>query len=119
EFAGDGGYMASASSGKLTVTAGDLYIWPYVRSGKKGTNHLLKAYVRSLPDYVIQPGKSITFKVNGSVIGSSAVAADGWASATWAIPAGEATGAHTAAAEFAGDAWYKAVTATTSFNVVP
>ena len=119
EFAGDGGYMASANTGKLTVTAGDLYIWPYVRSGKKGTNHVLKAYVRSLPDYAIQPGKSITFKVNGSEVGTSSVAADGWASATWAIPAGEATGAHTAAAGFAGDAWYKALTATTGFNVVP
>jgi hypothetical protein len=118
EFPGDGGYMASANTGKLTVTAGDLYIWPYVRSGKRGTNHLLKAYVRSLPDYVIQPGKSITFKVNGSEIGTSAVGSDGWASATWAIPADEPTGAHTAAAEFAGDAWYKAVTANTPFNVV-
>ena len=118
EFPGDGGYMASANTGKLTVTAGDLYIWPYVRSGKRGTNHLLKAYVRSLPDYVIQPGKSITFKVNGSEIGTSAVGSDGWASATWAIPADEPTGAHTAAAEFAGDTWYKAVTANTPFNVV-
>jgi hypothetical protein len=119
EFAGDGGCMASANTGKLTVTAGDLYIWPYVRSGKRGTNHPLKAYVRSLPDYVIQPGKSIKFKVNGSDVGTGSVAADGWASATWAIPAGEATGPHTAAAEFAGDSWYKAVTATTSFTVVP
>ena len=119
EFAGDGGYMASANTGKLTVTAGDLYIWPYVRSGKRGTSHLLKAYVRSLPDYVIQPGKAITFKVNGTEVGTGAVAADGWASSTWSIPADEPTGAHTASAEFAGDAWYKAVTATTSFNVVP
>ncbi len=119
EFPGDGGYMASANTGKLTVTAGDLYIWPYVRTGKKGTNHLLKAYVRSLPDYVIQPGKAIAFKVNGSEVGTGAVGSDGWASATWAIPAGEPTGAHTAAAEFAGDAWYKAVTANAPFNVVP
>ena len=119
EFPGDGGYMASANTGKLTVTAGDLYIWPYVRSGKVGTAHPLRAYVRSLPDYVIQPGKSITFKVNGSTIGSAAVAADGWAAVTWAIPPGEPSGGHTANAEFAGDAWYAGVTANTTFNVVP
>jgi hypothetical protein len=47
------------------------------------------------------------------------VAADGWATVNWSIPAGEATGAHTATAEFAGDAWYVAVTASTAFNVVP
>ncbi|MCX6360476.1 MAG: Ig-like domain repeat protein [Armatimonadetes bacterium] len=117
-FAGDGGYLASSNNGKLTVTKGDLYIWPYIRSGKRGVSHPLRAYVRSLPDYVIQPGKSITFKVNGSTIGTTAVAADGWATVNWAIPALEPVGAHTGAAEFAGDAWYSAVTATTTFNVV-
>lgn len=97
---------------------GDLYLWPYVRSGKRGTNHPLQAYVRSLPDYVIQPGKSITFKVNGTTIGSVAVAATGWATVIWAIPAGEPTGSHTCTAEFAGDAWYAAVSVNTTFNVV-
>ncbi len=118
-WAGNAGYPASSNTGKLGVVQGNLYIWPYVRSGKRGTVHPLKAYVRSLPDYVIQPGKSITFKVNGSTIGSANVAADGWATVNWSIPAGEATGAHTATAEFAGDAWYVAVTANTAFNVVP
>jgi hypothetical protein len=118
EFAGDGGYKASANTGTLTVSQGDIYIWPYVRTGKAGTSHPLKAYVRSLPDYVIQPGKAIAFKVNGSEIGSGTVAADGWASTTWAIPAVEPAGAHTATAAFAGDAWYKAVTANTTFNVL-
>jgi hypothetical protein len=84
-----------------------------------GTTHPLKSYVRSLPDYVIQPGKSITFKVNGSVIGSANVAADGWATVNWAIPAGEPTGSHTATAEFAGDRWYLAASGGTAFNVVP
>ncbi len=119
EFAGDGGYLASANTGKLTVTQGNLYLWPYVRSGKVGTNHPLKAYVRSLPDYVIQPGKPITFSVNGTPVGTADVAADGWAAVTWSIPAGEPTGSHTASAAFAGDAWYAAVTANTAFNVVP
>ena len=118
-WAGNAGYPASSNTGKLGVVQGNLYLWPYVRSGKRGTVHPLKAYVRSLPDYVIQPGKSITFKVNGSTIGSANVAADGWATVNWSIPAAEATGSHTCAAEFAGDAWYVAVTANTAFNVVP
>ncbi len=118
EFDGDAGYTASANNGKLTALKGDVYIWPYVRSGKRGTNHPLKAYVRSLPDYVILPGKSISFKVNGSLISTTVVASDGWATVDWAIPSGETSGAHTATAEFAGDAWYQAVAASTSFNVV-
>ncbi|MCX6360357.1 MAG: hypothetical protein NT029_11135 [Armatimonadetes bacterium] len=118
-FAGDLGYLASSNTGKLTATKGNLYLWLYIRSGKRGADHPLRAYVRSLPDYVIQPGKSITFKVNGTTIGTAAAAADGWAAATWSIPAGEPTGAHTGAAEFSGDAWYSATAATSAFNVVP
>jgi hypothetical protein len=119
EFAGDGGFVSSANVGKLAVLKGNLYVWAYVRSGKAGTSHPLKAYVRSLPDYVIQPGKQITFSVNGTEVQAASVAADGWATATWAIPAGEPTGSHTATAAFAGDAWYEPVTASTAFNVVP
>jgi hypothetical protein len=117
-WAGNAGYPASNNTGKLGVVQGNLYIWPYVRSGKRGTVHPLKAYVRSLPDYVIQPGKSITFKVNGSTIGSANVAVDGWATVNWSIPAGEPVGSHTGTAAFAGDAWYAAVSANTAFNVV-
>ena len=119
EFAGDAGYNASANTGKLTVTKANLYLWPYVRSGKTGTTLPLKAYVRSLPDYVVQPGKSVAFSVNGTAVDTGVVAADGWATVTWAIPAGEATGAHTATAAFAGDDWYLPASANAAFNVVP
>ncbi len=119
EFAGDGGYLASANVGSLTVLKGILYIWPYARTGKAGTSHPLKAYVRSLPDYAIQPGKSIKFSVNGTEVQTVSVGADGWATAIWAIPAGEPSGAHTATSAFAGDAWYEAIAANTTFNVVP
>jgi hypothetical protein len=119
EFAGDAGYNASANNGKLTVTKANLYLWPYVRSSKRGANLPLKAYVRSLPDYVIQPGKVIAFSVNGTAVETGVVAADGWATVTWAIPAGEATGSHTATAAFAGDDWYLPASANATFNVVP
>jgi hypothetical protein len=75
--------------------------------------------VRSLPDYVIQPGKSIAFSVNGTGVGSADVAADGWASVGWFVPWSEPLGSHTATAAFAGDSWYAAVSANTTFNVVP
>jgi hypothetical protein len=101
------------------VLKGILYIWPYARTGKAGTSHPLKAYVRSLPDYAIQPGKSIEFSVNGTEVQTVSVGADGWATATWAIPVGEPSGAHTATSAFAGDAWYEAIAANTTFNVVP
>ncbi|MCX6360151.1 MAG: RCC1 repeat-containing protein [Armatimonadetes bacterium] len=119
QFDGTDGYMRSSGSGILTVTQGDLYIWPYIRTGKAGTGHMLKAYVRSLPDYKTQPGKAVAFKVDGSDVGTAVVASDGWASVTWAIPASEPAGAHTATCEFAGDAWYRPVAVNSQFNVVP
>ncbi|MCX6360543.1 MAG: hypothetical protein NT029_12075 [Armatimonadetes bacterium] len=119
EWAGNGGYLASANTGKLTANKADIYIWTYVRSAKRGTGHPLRAYVRSLPDYVILPGKSITFSVNGTEVGTGVVGADGWANVVWAMPADEPLGAHTARAAFAGDAWFVAGAGTLSFNVVP
>ncbi|MCX6360150.1 MAG: hypothetical protein NT029_10095 [Armatimonadetes bacterium] len=119
DSAGGAGYAASSATGTLSVTHGDLYLWPYIRTGKAGTNHALRAYVRSLPDYVIQPGKTIVFSVGGTEIGTAAVGADGWATSVWSIPADEPAGAHTAHAAFAGDAWYQAVSVNTTFNVVP
>ena len=118
EFAGDAGYRASAGQGGLTVTRGALYLWPYVRTGRAGTSHPLRAFVRSLPDYVVQPGKQVDFSVDGTAMGSGAVAADGWAASAWAIPSAQPAGSHTAAAAFAGDAWYAPATATAAFNVV-
>jgi hypothetical protein len=118
-WVGNAGYTASSNTGKLGVVQGNLYIWPYVRSAGRGRTLPLKAYVRSLPDYVIQPGKSIAFSVNGTGVGSADVAADGWASVGWFVPWSEPLGSHTAAAAFAGDSWYAAVLANTTFNVVP
>jgi hypothetical protein len=118
-WAGNGGYPASSGTGKLGVVQGDLYLWPYIRSAKKGAPTPLKAYVRSLPDYAVKPGKSLTFKVNGSVIGSASAGLDGWASLTWNMPTTEPVGPHTGTAAFAGDAWYAAVSSDMSFNVVP
>ncbi len=118
-WAGNGGYPASSGTGKLGVVQGDLYLWPYIRSAKKGAPTPLKAYVRSLPDYAVKPGKSLTFKVNGSVIDSASAGLDGWASLTWNMPTTEPVGPHTGTAAFAGDAWYAAVSSDMSFNVVP
>ena len=118
-WVGNAGYTASSNTGKLGVVQGNLYIWPYVRSAGRGRTLPLKAYVRSLPDYVIQPGKSIAFSVNGTGVGSADVAADGWASVGWFVPWSEPLGSHTATAAFAGDSWYAAVSANTTFNVVP
>ncbi|MBM3493986.1 MAG: Ig-like domain repeat protein, partial [Armatimonadetes bacterium] len=118
-FAGTAGYLASSGTGKLTVERGDVYMWPFVRSGKRGTSHPLRAYVRSLPDYVVLPGKTIAFAVDGTGLGSATVAETGWATLIWDIPLDTPTGGHTASMTFDGDAWFVPAVASSQFEVVP
>ncbi len=118
-FAGTAGYTASSGSGRLTVERGDIYIWPFVRSGKRGTAHPLRAYVRSLPDYSILPGKAIAVSVAGTELGTAVVSDTGWATLLWGIPPDEPIGWQTATFAFSGDAWYSPAAAATQFQVVP
>ncbi|MCX6358465.1 MAG: Ig-like domain repeat protein [Armatimonadetes bacterium] len=118
-WAGDGGYRASSNKATLTAGVAPVYLWPYARSIKAGAAFTARAYVRRLPDYVILPGKSIAFAVDGTEIGSGIAAADGWAAATASSTAGWAAGKRTLTARFAGDGAYAASSASTSFTVVP
>lgn len=118
-FAGDAGFTSADGGATLTVSHGDLYIWPYVRSARRATAHPLKGYVRSLPDYMPQKGKSISFGVDGTPLGTAVSGDDGWAALVWHIPSDEAVGPHQAQLSFAGDAWYGPATASASFQVAP
>ncbi len=118
-FAGTAGYLASSGTGTLTVERGDVYLWPLVRSGKRGAPHPLSAYLRSLPDYSILPGKQIAFAVDGTALGSASVADTGWATLIWNIPPDASIGEHMVNAAFAGDASYNPADVSAPFQVVP
>jgi hypothetical protein len=119
-FAGDGAFLASSGTGKLTVTAAPVYIYMGDRTAKVGTSVALKAYVRRLPDLAWQVGKLISYTVAGSPAGSATTDGSGVATLGYAVPAGMAPGAYPIVGSFAGDAALAAGTsAPGTLTVIP
>lgn len=104
-YAGDATYGAGAGSTTLTVAARDTLAWSMPNStcavGKKVT---LYVYTKSVTTGALVSGKTITFKVDGTQVGSAVTNASGYASVAYTVPAGTPSGAHAVLAQFAGDA---------------
>jgi WD40 repeat protein len=118
DWAGDSGYKPSFGTATLTLVGAPTYIWPYVRSTRRGTPMALSAYVRSLWDYAWQPGLQITFSIDGTEAGSAATDGDGVARFTVADTSGLSVGSHTMRASFAGSPSLAAGYGETTVNVV-
>ncbi len=117
EWAGDGGFLASSTTAKLTVQKALVYIWVLSKSVKQGTNGPLYAYFRRLRDYLPQPGKPVDFKIDGTVVSSVMTDDTGVARDTYL--ALDPPGAHIIRCEFYGDAWLEAGYGEGTLNVLP
>jgi len=120
-FAGDNGYTASHADALLTLEPGTLYIWPFGRSVVQGDPWKVSAYVRTVPDYVWQPGLTIQFLLDPGpdqvVLGSVVTDSAGVARLTGSS-AGVPIGIHTVRMVFAGSADLQPAYAETVVNVV-
>jgi len=105
-WAGDAGYMPSQALRTLRVSRAQPYIWVMSKSVRQGQTAGLYAYFRRLPDYARQTGKQVTFRVDGTVVGTVATDQDGIA--RYQYLATEPPGGHTIRCEFPGDAWVEA-----------
>ncbi|MBM3495096.1 MAG: hypothetical protein FJX72_12375, partial [Armatimonadetes bacterium] len=103
EWVGDGGYLASSCTNTLTVLKATPYIWVMSRSVPLGAKANLYAYFRRLSDYQRQVGKSVDFRVDGTLV--QTVATDSVGVARYSYQTVEPVGAHTVRCEFLGDAW--------------
>ncbi len=109
EWTGDGGYLPSSCTNKLTVYKAAPYIWVMPRSVPAGGIARFYAYFRRLADYQKQEGKTVSFKVDGTwitdvVTGTGADAGI----ARYNYTTVEPPGVHIMRCEFAGDAWVDA-----------
>jgi len=109
EWAGDGGYLPSSCTNKLTVTKATPYIWVMPRTVVQGGIARFYAYFRRLPDYQKQAGKTLSFSIDGTWI-VDVVTLSGLEAgiARYNYTTVESVGDHTLRAEFAGDAWVDA-----------
>lgn len=100
---GNGGYLASSKTATLTVQKAIPYIWVMPRTTAPGGIANLYAYFRRLYDYQQQDGKTVAFRVDGTVVQS--VVTDAGGVARYAYPTVEAQGVYPLRCEFGGDAW--------------
>jgi len=104
EFAGDTEVAAGSGQAALTINVPQSYVWVADSSVNLGLAVTLRAGLRTLPDRTPQSGKSLTFKIDGTTIGSATTGADGTASVAYnTYGTGITVGAHTIRCEFAGD----------------
>ncbi len=111
DYAGGPGYKPVAKTAMLTVLKAQPYIWVMNKSVPYGGTANLYAYFRRLPDYQKQENKTLTFKVDGTVVGTAntgTTAAGTAGVARHLYPTVEAVGPHTITVEFGGDAWVEA-----------
>lgn len=108
-FAGDATYDAGTGTTTLTVAAKDTILWSMPNfTGAKGSKVTLYAYLKSVTTGAFVAGKTVTFKVDGTLVGTAVTTASGYAAVAYTVPTGAASGSHTVLAEFAGDTAYNA-----------
>ena len=118
-FAGDSGDLASSGSGTLTANspgAGAVSTAITITNpngpvgtatGRVGTTVILRGRLRRTADSVRLSGETLTFSLDGRVLGTGVTAAGtGLAYFSYAIPSNAAPGAHTLTVSFAGDPTY-------------
>jgi hypothetical protein len=112
-FAGDGSYSAASDSGTLTVSPSGTAITVPNLSGYPGQSVTIKALLARTSDASALVGKSLSFKVGATVIGSSTTDAVGMATRTYTIPSTTTVGTILPiTATYAGDANYNSSTGT-------
>jgi hypothetical protein len=103
EFAGDDEIAAGYGEAPLTILGAKPYIWVAERTVNVGSMASLYAYFRTLPDMTPQAGKTVTFKIDGTAVGSMTTDGSGVARYPYDTH-GMTIDSHTIRCEFAGDA---------------
>jgi len=119
EWAGDDGYRASFGTGTLYVDKNAVYIVVMPRTTRPGDIFRPRALMRRLPDYTPLAGKTLTFKVDGTSIGTAVTGTDGIAMPSFGQTTAWTAGSHTCSAEFAGDDLLVPGSGSAPFNVLP
>jgi hypothetical protein len=106
EWPGNAGYAEISKVATLTVGKAMPYIWVLPKTIPQGAIAKLYAYFRRLYDYQEQAGRTVDFKINGTVVQTVVTDANGIA--RYLYPTTEPPGVYTIRCEFYGDAWLDA-----------
>ncbi len=103
EWAGDAGFLPAVGINTLKVNPATPYIWVSPRTVPVGGTANLYALFRRLKDYAPQGGKTVYFKIDGTVVHTMATNSSGVAS--YLYPTVEPAGTYTIRCQFYGDAF--------------
>ena len=116
-FAGDATYAASSGTGRLTVTTAGATLTVANVTGARGATVTLSATLTRTGDGAAISGRVLTFKVDGTTVGTETTNPNGYAARSYVIPTGFAPGAHTITVTSPADADYNAASGTGTLTV--
>ena len=117
-FTADSLYKAATATGTLTIIKADSAISVTATSGAPGSSKYLYATLKRKTDNIVLSGRTLTFKINGNVIGTALTDGKGRAGLLYKFNETYAIGTHTLSADFAGDTSHNASTGLGTLTVV-
>ena len=116
-FAGDGSGSAASGTGTLTAAKSETAVTLTNAVGTHGKAVTLSARLRRIKNGIALGAETLTFRVDGQVVGTAVTASNGLASLSYALPAGTTAGTHPLGVSFAGDSAYNPSSATGTLTV--
>jgi photosystem II stability/assembly factor-like uncharacterized protein len=116
-FEGDSTANPSSGSGSLTVSKGTPEIVLDSLTARRGQTVNLQATLRRQDNAAAISGKTITFKVAGSTVGTANTDGSGRATLPYTVPLSASLGSKVLRAEFAGDGVYLSAFRESSLDV--
>lgn len=117
EFAGDNDHSLSTGTGTLTITKSETKTVANAVAGKIGDTKNLSATLKRKSDSAALTLKTLTFKVNGTSVGTANTDANGKATLSYKIDESLGTGAQSITVEYAGGDFYNASSGTATLTV--
>ena len=105
-FAGDSGHATSSGSGTLTISKANTALAVAPVTGTAGSSTTLTATLTRTTNNAGISRATLTFKVDGTTVGTALTNSSGVASLSYAIPSGMVGGSHTLAVSYAGAGVY-------------
>jgi hypothetical protein len=117
EFAGDSAYVGSSDTATLTAQTWQTKMGGVDREGRITAYRILKAWLWKMDNSPVA-GKSIAFKLDGTLLGTDNTRPSGLAQIGYTIADGAGAGVRTILAEWAGDGGYLASSCTNTLTVL-
>ena len=119
EFAGDAFYTPSTGTGSIVVSKADTAQAVPNRTVHVGKSVILKSRLHRTSDGAYLEGETITFTIDGVVVGTAVTDSTGLAQLTYAIPTGSPTGTRTIGTSYDGSSLYNGSTGSGVLTVNP